>query len=180
MKRLTVVAGFAAVLALALLASSAGAAAIVSHSHDNGTDTFTGSVCGIDGTFVSKFSDNLQIFADNTFKDENMTDTVFTSAATGKSVVLFNAQQASGPNDPIDNGDGTMTFVTFFKGLPEKLKLPNGGVLSRDAGFVTIYNTFDATTGDFISSTFSGEKGPHPDLESGFTVFCDVIVPALT
>jgi hypothetical protein len=33
---------------------------------------------------------------------------------------------------------------------------------------------------EFVSQTFSGEHGPHPDLESGFELFCQVLVPALT
>ena len=33
---------------------------------------------------------------------------------------------------------------------------------------------------EFVSQTFSGVRGPHPDLESGFEVFCNVLVPALT
>jgi len=30
-----------------------------------------------------------------------------------------------------------------------------------------------------ISETVSGLDGPHPDLLSGFSIFCDVIVPYL-
>jgi hypothetical protein len=41
-------------------------------------------------------------------------------------------------------------------------------------------DTFDATTGDFLGETLSPENGPHSDLDSGFALFCDVIVPALT
>jgi hypothetical protein len=77
-------------------------------------------------------------------------------------------------------GDGTITFVSTFKGLPEKIKLPDGSVLSQDVGFVTFYDTFDATTGDFLGEVVSPENGPHPDLDSGFTRFCDVVVAALT
>ena len=170
----------AAAMFMALTASSAGAAPIVEHGHSSGTDTFVDQICGIDGTTTRRFVDDFQVFANNTFKDQFSGKAIFTSEATGKSVSIFAAQQASGPNDPIDNGDGTITFVTTFKGLPELLKIPNGPVLSRDAGNVTLFQTFDATTGEFISTTFSGEKGPHPDLESGFELFCDVIVPALT
>jgi hypothetical protein len=32
---------------------------------------------------------------------------------------------------------------------------------------------------EFVSQTFYGEHGPHPDLESGFELFCDVLTPAL-
>jgi hypothetical protein len=94
--------------------------------------------------------------------------------------LLFVADQFVAPVVPIDNGNGTLTFTETRKGLMEKLKLPNGTVLSRDAGLVTINDTFDATTGDFLGTTISPENGPHPDLDSGFALFCDVIVPALT
>lgn len=60
------------------------------------------------------------------------------------------------------------------------IKLPHGGFLSRDAGAVTITRVFDAITFDLVSQTVSGEKGPHPDLDSDFEVFCNVIVRALT
>ena len=179
MHRLSVLGARFAALSLALMASSASSAPIVEHFHGTFSDTFADNICGIDGTTVVSGMDNIQVFADGTFKDQFRQNYVFTSAATGKSVLLFVAQQFVGTG-PIDNGDGTITFVSTFKGLPEKIKLPNGRVLSRDAGFVSFNDTFDATTGDFLGETISPENGPHPDLDSGFTLFCDVIVPALT
>jgi hypothetical protein len=169
-----------ALFALALMASSAASARLTDHFHDTFTDTFPDTQCGIDGTSVVNGHDNIQIFADDTFKSELQLNQVFTSAATGKSVLLFVANQFVATGPPIDNGDGTITFTDTFKGLPEKIKLPNGSVLSRDAGFVAFNDTFDAATGDFLGETISPENGPHPDLDSGFTLFCDVIVPALS
>jgi hypothetical protein len=32
----------------------------------------------------------------------------------------------------------------------------------------------------FVSGSFLDVKGPHPNLESDFELFCQVIVPALT
>jgi len=179
MRRLSVLGALFAVVSLAVMASSASSAPIVEQFHGTFSDTFQDNVCGIDGTTVVSGMDNIQVFADGTFKDEFRQNYVFTSAATGKSVLLFVAQQFIGTG-PIDNGDGTVTFTSTFKGLPEKVKLPNGRVLLRDAGFVTFNDTFDATTGDFLGTTISPENGPHPDLDSGFTLFCDVIVPALS
>jgi hypothetical protein len=164
---------------LALTAQGVGAAPLVDRGHDSGTDTFPDNICGIDGTSTASFVDNFQTFADNTFKDQFEAHQTFTSALTGKSVDLHVADQASGPNDPVDNGDGTFTFTVVFKGLPEHIKLANGGMLTRDAGNVTLFQTFDAN-GNFLFQTFGNEKGPHPDLESGFAIFCDVIVPALS
>ena len=50
----------------------------------------------------------------------------------------------------------------------------------RDAGNVTLGQTFfvgpnsDLT---FISTTILDEKGPHPDLDSGFEAFCTCLFP---
>jgi hypothetical protein len=179
MRRLFVVGALAASVSLALMASSAASAPLVDRFHDSFSDTSPATVCGIDGTNTDNVVANAQEFADGTFKLQLNRKSVFTSAATGKSVLLFFfAQQVNA--GPIDNGDGTVTFVTTFKGLPEMIKLPNGGVLSRDAGFIGFNDTFDATTGDFLGETVSPQNGPHPDADSGFTLFCDVIVPALS
>ena len=89
----------------------------------------------------------------------------------------------TGPADAIQNADGTITFINTYKGLPEKLSIAGGPTLSRDAGTVTIAMTFlPLPNGDlqFVSQTVSGEHGPHPDLDSGFELFCNVLIPALT
>jgi hypothetical protein len=179
MRKTSAFAGLAVALAMALVASSATAAPLTDRFHETFSDTFADNICGIDGTSVVNGMDNVQILADGTFKDEARFTQVFTSTATGKSVEIFVANQFTSKG-PIDNGDGTLTVINTFKGLPEKLKLPNGRILSRDAGNVTFIITLDAATGDFISQTVTGQKGPHPDLDSGFTAFCDVIVPALS
>jgi hypothetical protein len=169
----------AAIVAVVMPGSGV-AAKIVFHSHESFSDTFADNFCGIPGTSVAKGVDNFQVFADNTVKDQFTLDNVFTATASGKSVRVHVADQFTSNDQPIDNGDGTVTFIQTFKGLPEQLKIDHGPLLSRDAGVVTFTRIFDATTGDFISQTVSGEKGPHPDLDSDFAVFCDVIVPALT
>jgi hypothetical protein len=179
MRRFCALAALVGALLLASAASTAGAAPLTDRFHGTFSDTFPDNICGIDGTSVVNGMDNIQVFADGTFKDQFRINQVFTSTATGKSVLLFAADQNVFVG-PIDNGDGTVTFTSTFKGLPEMIKLPNGRVLSRDAGFVTFNDTFDATTGDFLGETISPENGPHPDLDSGFTLFCDVVVPALS
>jgi hypothetical protein len=179
MRRLCALITLLGALLLTSMATTAGAAPLIDRFHGTFSETFPDNICGIDGTSVVNGMDNIQVFADGTFKDQFRQNLVFTSAATGKSVLIFVAQQFTAAG-PIDNGDGTVTFTFTFKGLPEKLKLPNGTVLSRDAGFVTFNDTFDATSGDFLGETISPENGPHPDLDSSFAVFCDVIVPALS
>jgi hypothetical protein len=69
--------------------------------------------------------------------------------------------------------------------VPELVKVTNGPVLSRDAGLVVnrvrVFE-FDPATeevGDLISDTWEFLAGPHPDLESGFEHFCEVVEPYL-
>ena len=168
MGRVALLSVLVAAIVAVVMPGSGVAAKPVFHSHENFSDTFADNVCGIDGTSVVRGVDNFTI-----------TQT-FTATASGKSIRIHAANQVTGNDEPIDNGDGTVTFVNTFKGLPEQLKIKNGPVLSRDAGVVTLTQNFDATTGDFISQTVSGEKGPHPDLDSDFAIFCDVLIPALT
>jgi hypothetical protein len=171
--------------ALALTIGAAGAAsaaAPIENQHTHSTDTFRDKVCGIRGTSVINVVDNFKLYADGTFRDTSRFRQVFT-AKNGKSVVIFSAGQVTGLNDPIQNADGTITFINTYKGLPEKLSILHGPTLSRDAGKVTLATTFrPLPNGDlqFVSQTVSGEHGPHPDLDSGFEVFCNVLVPALT
>jgi hypothetical protein len=178
-RRVGLLAGLAAAGALSVFASSASAAPIVDHFHATFSEVNpTDDLCGIDGSSVTNGMDNVQVFADGTVKDQGSSDYVFTSATTGKSVEIFFAQQFAQTLEVV-NPDGSMTFIATTKGLPEKIKLPNGPVLSRDAGNVTFLNTFDAD-GNFLSQTVVDVKGPHPDLASGFTLMCDVIIPALS
>jgi hypothetical protein len=70
-------------------------------------------------------------------------------------------------------------IVSTFKGLPEEGEARRTAtrVPLRDAGFVSFNDTFDANIPRFPwGGTISPENGPHPDLDSGFTLFCDVIV----
>jgi hypothetical protein len=97
----------------------------------------------------------------------------------GKSVLISSAGQVSGPPPIVDEEAGTITFLTSFKGLPEKIQTAKGPVLLRDVGIITFADTFDLETGDFISSEIVVNKGPHPEADSDFTLFCEVISGAL-
>jgi hypothetical protein len=181
MRILIVFAGIVAVLAAAALvglSSRASAAPIAAHFHDSFSDSNpNANQCGIDGSSVSRVVINEQDYADGTGKVEVTFDYVFTSGSTGKSIEIFGASQQSGT--ATENGDGTISFVSTFKGLPQKLKLPNGQTLSRDGGYVTITQTYDEATGDLVSQVISPNHGPHPSLADP-SLFCDVIVPALS
>ena len=184
-RRTLALAVIVAAAVMAVMAPSAAAAPPVERSHDAFSETNpTDNLCGIDGSSVDNGVNNIQVFGGQlglpgeTFRDEFHLDYVFTSAATGKSVELFVAQLSTAVVEAV-NPDGSRTYIVTFKGLPEKIKLRNGSILSRDAGQVIFRDAEDAD-GNFVSRTLIDENGPHTDLDSGFTIFCDVIVPALS
>lgn len=79
---------------------------------------------------------------------------------------------------PITKGteDSEHTHVITNNGLRSKLRLPNGGVVTRDAGTVVYALTFDADD-NVIAYEFISMHGPHPDYETG--VWCTAALSAL-
>ena len=119
-------------------------------------------MCDIPGTSVVSVVDNFKLYADGTFRDTSRFRLVFMAAESGKSVVIFSAGQVTGLDDPIENADGTVTFISTFKGLPEKLSILHGPTLSRDAGVATVATTLRPLGDDefeFVSQTISGYTG---------------------
>jgi hypothetical protein len=170
----------ALITALAVLPGSALGGKPVEQFHDHFTESFSDEICGIPVDVDLVVTDNFFLYADDSFKDTSSFMATFTNPANGKSVVISSAGLVSGPAPLVDEEAGTITFFTSFKGLPEKIQTANGRVLLRDAGVVTFADTFDLETGEFISSEITVNKGPHPELDSDFTLFCEVISEALT
>jgi hypothetical protein len=170
----------ALITVLAVLPGTASAAKPIAQFHDHFTDSFSDEICGIAVDVEIVVTDNFFLYADETFKDMSSVQATFTNPQNGKSVVVSNAGQISGPPPIIDEQAGTITFLTSFKGLPEKIQTAQGPVLLRDAGVITFADTFDLATGEFISSQTIVKNGPHPEADSDFTLFCEVITGALT
>jgi hypothetical protein len=170
----------ALVTALVVFPAPALAAKPIAQFHDHFTDSFSDEICGIPVDVDLVVTDNFFVYADDTFKDTSSVKQTFTNPANGKSVVLSVAGQITGPPPVVDEEAGTITFLTSYKGLPEKIQTAHGAVLLRDAGIITFADTFDLETGEFISSETIVNKGPHPEADSDFTLFCEVISGALT
>jgi hypothetical protein len=166
------------VTALVALPAAAFAAKPVERFHDNFTDTFSDELCGIPVDGVATGVDNFLLYANDDFKDTSSVRVTFTNPDNGKSIVISNAGQVTG-TAIVDEAAGTVTFVTTFKGLPEQIRTAHGSLLLRDAGIAVFTDVFDLDTGAPISSDVS-IKGPHPDLESDFVLFCEVVTPALS
>jgi hypothetical protein len=166
------------------------AAKLVDRSHQHVVETFSDTVCDIPLTitvdFIANDQERLAKSGFPLFQSTGRGTVTFTNPATGKSVV--NSFAGAGKDlTVVDNGDGTITLRTAVTGMPEKLRLPDGTVAVKDVGrvvFVTVldYNGTPTNVEDdiFISQTIESISGPHPDLQSGFTLFCEVLVPALT
>jgi len=86
----------------------------------------------------------------------------------------------------VDNGDGTITVRTAVTGIPSEVLLSDGTVAFKDVGrvFANVIDYHgtptDTSDDEFISQTIESISGPHPNLESNFTLLCEVVVPALT
>jgi hypothetical protein len=167
-----------AVTALAVLAGPALAARPIAQFHDHFTDSFSGEICGIAVDIDIVVTDNFLLYADESFKDTSSVMQTFTNPETGQSVVVSSAGQITG-TAVIDEEAGTITFVTSFIGLPERIQTQQGPILLRDAGVITFADTFDLETEEFLGSEVT-ITGPHPEAESDFTLFCEVITEALT
>jgi hypothetical protein len=148
--------------------------------HDHFTDGYSAEICGILTNVQVVETQNIFLFADNSFRVTISAKTTFTNPVNGKSVVTTLAGEISGTAPMVDEAARTITFLTSNKGLPEKIQTGNGPVLLRDAGIITFADKFDLDTGAFISEQIVANKGPHPEADSDFTLFCEVITPALT
>jgi hypothetical protein len=148
------------------------------HFRDVGTDVDP-DFCGTGQTVEIAFNVRVNEWLaphNADFKTVTSGKVVFTNPATGASVI----NQFAGPTwvttisgDP----EGLHVEQVTVKGLPELVKTPHGGVLIRDAGYITLQNTFDGD--EFVSGEILVDKGPHPDAESDFELFCQVVPEAL-
>jgi hypothetical protein len=186
--------GLAAVLAcgvLAAIALPAGAAPPVEGSHTHFVLTIPDDeVCGIPVTTTIDVITNDMVRVGRNgfplFKSSGGGTVTFTNLENGQSIV--NSFRGSSRDLSVtDNGDGTITVRTAVTGLPEVLGPSGGPATIRDAGrvvFATVidFNGTPDTTDDdvFISQTVESVSGPHPELDSDFELFCEVIVAALT
>jgi hypothetical protein len=168
-----------AAFTLAVVPGTAFGAKPIAQFHDHFTDSFSDSICGIPVDVDIVVTDNFFLYEDETFKDTSSFQATNTNPVNGKSVLISSAGQVSGPPPIVDEEAGTITFLTSYKGLPEKIQTANGPVLLRDAGIITFADTFDLETGEFISSEIVVNNGPHPEADSDFTLFCEVMTGAL-
>jgi hypothetical protein len=167
--------------ALALMPAAA-LAAPPGHEHfrDAGTEVDP-DFCGTGQTINISFDNrvNIWIAADSPtglVKTTFSGKTVFTNPATGDSVTVssagqFTEEEVSG--DPA----GLHTVLVTNKGLQEKIQTTHGPVLTRDAGIIAFLLSFDGD--EFLGFETVVVKGPHPEADADFELFCEVMTEAL-
>jgi len=175
MKKVSVVASFlvgATIMALAAVLAIATPALgftgpPVTNDHFSFTSTPQDSdFCGVPGTDVDRVVEHFIQDASGNFIDNVHVSQLFTATATGNTI-LSTSDATTRTTGPIDNGDGTISFVTNITGQVLHFQILNGPMLKaangepiRSAGILTITDIFDATTGDYITTTQSFH-GPH-------------------
>ena len=168
-------------VALALMPAAAlGAPPGHEHFRETGTDVDP-DFCGTGQTINFSFDARFNVWISPEGPEElvrttSSTKQVWTNPDTGDSVTVSSAGTSTEvliSGDP----DGLHTFLVTTKGLPEKIQTTHGPVLTRDAGLIAILFTFDGD--EVISGETVLVKGPHPDADSDFELFCEVMVPAL-
>jgi len=167
--------------ALALMPAAA-LAAPPGHEHFRDVGTFVDEdFCGTGQEINGSFDVRVNIWfspegAEDLVRTTFSGKQVFTNPDTGDSVTVSFAGQTT---EVTISGDpaGLHTILVTTKGLPEKIQTTHGPVLLRDAGIIAFEDTFDGD--EFISEEIVLVKGPHPEADSDFELFCEVTTEAL-
>ncbi len=174
-----------------LVMAQPAAAQLVERSHDHIVETFPDDqVCDVPVTttidFISNDQERLAKSGFPLFKTTGRGTITWTNPANGKSVRGFFAGTTKDLT-VVDNGDGTITLRTAVTGIAERIRLAHGRAAIMDVGrvvFVDVldYNGTPTDTEDdvLVSESIESISGPHPELQSGFELFCQVVVPGLT
>ena len=170
-----------AVLALGLVLVPAALAANpdINHFRDVGTDSdpdFCGTGKTVDIAFDVRGTEWFAPNQKNTvYRNVTQGAVWFTNPLNGKSVL----NRFAGPFAITVSGDPNgLHFEDFTnRGLPEQLKLEGRKVILRDAGFITFRDSYDGDT--FLGTEIIVNRGPHPEADSDFELFCEVMTDAL-
>ncbi|HEV2088895.1 MAG TPA: hypothetical protein VGR21_11350 [Cryptosporangiaceae bacterium] len=177
-RRLACAAALGGAALLPLANPAFGGPATVIHDRIDGAELSEANFCGT-GLTVEHVIDGVQnVHLDGEgFRGSGRFRDVITNPDNGQSVVVSAAGHVEGrlvSGDPL----GVHTHLVTFKGLAEKLQSARGEVLTRDAGVIAFADTFDGPM--FLGSEVVINKGPHPEADADFALFCTTVVRALT
>jgi len=172
----------AAATALALAAAPAAQAANPQVNHFEFAFAFTWSdFCGTGADVeVSGAYRGTEFLAPNQPVDERVKlegKTIYTNPLNGKTVTLHIADttwSTTISGDP----EGLHVIESTTKGLGASFRTEPGGVLIRDAGYITVLETYNGD--ELVSREIILDRGGHPILAGDFfPVLCAVVPTAL-
>jgi hypothetical protein len=140
-------------------------------------------VCGVNVDVVVDVRFNDREFFDDEGNFERFLGTSSGSNTfindAGESVTVTFSNVSRAVDLAIDEETGLITVLISTRGLPEKIRSTTGTILTRDAGLITFVNVFDPSIDEVISQEIIVNKGPHPQAESDFELFCEIITAEL-
>ena len=149
------------------------------HVQDRIMDSFAADVCGISVEVDINARVNVLVYADGAIKDLTTIHITYINPANSQSIIYSAFGPVDAPAPIIDEQARTLTIMPLYRGLSQQIREAHGPLLLRDAGILQQTTVLDLDTFQAISSEISILRGPHPDVESGFTLFCDVLSAAL-
>jgi hypothetical protein len=168
------------IAALALGAAPTAVAANPEGNHFVVSDSFTDNdFCGTGQTVdISFFSQGTEFLAPNQpvdYRNVGEGNVVYTNPLNGATVTDHFAGQFT---DTLISGDpaGINTHERTFNGVIHSYRT-DGGLLYLGAGYVVVHQVQNGD--EPLSVEIVVVHGPHPDVESGFTIFCETIPSAL-
>jgi hypothetical protein len=130
-------------------------------------------ICGVTGDLDAR---GVQIitFTDTGFVVNGQVTQVLTTADGHQATIRAAGRTTS---SVVQNGD-IVTITDSYKGLPEMISSRGrGGVVIRDAGIITFVTTFNVVTNEVTTDVVV--RGPHPEADSDFTLFCTAFRQAI-
>ena len=167
-------------LAIAVVVAAAAVAPMIAsgakpehafHSESSTDPDFCGTGASVDVFFESIFTASDR---NGVIKTEHQGSFTYTYGDT--SVVVSFAGQFIDTIVATGTG-GEETHQLISKGITEKIQVPNGPVLSLDAGVIVELVTVQ--DGNVISDQIVSTNGQHPEAASGGSLFCEVLPRAL-
>ncbi len=190
-RRTRILLGLASAACLAAVAAAPAAIAQPSdQSHDRGTQTFTGEICGLEGIettvdFVRNAKSRMGKNGYLLYQNSGRSTVTWYNPETGLTVVRKSA--GSSKDISVTNRGGVITVLTQQTGVPQEIRSSDGTVALKDVGRVVLETIWwdrdtplDTSDDRFIEGRVVSTSGPHPDAEANFTLSCDAIVEGLT
>jgi hypothetical protein len=165
-------------LALVVLALAAPAALGARPIHEKFTvdETFTEELCGITVTTRVQLKGNVLIFEDRVIDASQVT--VTWTNTEDNWLELF----VAGPAFVEEQLEGDILIIDVrIAGIPERIRSSEGLTPAFDRGLVIFRDTIDLNDLEdpeddvFLGREVFFQAGPHPDLDSDFALFCEVV-----